>query len=451
MPQTVKHSARELGSRNARLKLKERPQPYFAHVKDALSVGYRKGKRGGTWIARTYDLTNGYRFQPLGVANDLAEDVGLTFDKAQDEAKRWYVKLLKSDSEPEPQPVDRCTVADAMADYIADSERVKRRSLPDTRAAINAHIIPSLGAIELSKLTHPRLTKWRNALADTAPRQRTKTGETQKHRDHDASDTEAVRKRQATVNRVLTILKAALNHAKTETKRVASDEAWADVKPFRRVDVAKVRFLTDDEVTGLITCCPPKFEALVKGALLTGCRYGELTALQAQHFDEEQGTIFVAQSKNGESRHVALNDEGITLFKELTLGKAANDHVFTRTNGRAWRKSEQKRPIDAACDLAMIEAVTFHILRHTYASHAVMNGMPLAVLAEQLGHKDTRITEKHYAHLCKSYKHRLVRANAPGFGFSTGAGNGEDAAVASQPSERKTGRILPITGHRMAS
>ncbi len=48
--------------------------------------------------------------------------------------------------------------------------------------------------------------------------------------------------------------------------------------------------------------------------------------------------------------------------------------------------------MDDACDTAKIEGVTFHILRHTYASHALMAGMTIEVLAQQLGHKDTRIT-----------------------------------------------------------
>jgi integrase len=73
--------------------------------------------------------------------------------------------------------------------------------------------------------------------------------------------------------------------------------------------------------------------------------------------------------------------------------------------------------MDAACANAHIEGVTFHILRHTYASHSVMNGMPLEVLQKQLGHKDLRITIRHYAHLCSDYKQQSVRAHAPSFGF----------------------------------
>ena len=78
--------------------------------------------------------------------------------------------------------------------------------------------------------------------------------------------------------------------------------------------------------------------------------------------------------------------------------------------------------MDAACSAANIEGVTFHILQHTYASYAVMNGMPIAVLAETLGHRNTRIMERHYAHLSKSYRKKLVRENAPTFGFDTNQG-----------------------------
>jgi integrase len=65
-----------------------------------------------------------------------------------------------------------------------------------------------------------------------------------------------------------------------------------------------------------------------------------------------------------------------------------------------------------------LQGVTFHILRHTYASHSLINGMTIEVLAQQLGHKDTRITMRHYAHLCPTFKQESVRRNAPSFGFA---------------------------------
>jgi integrase len=64
-----------------------------------------------------------------------------------------------------------------------------------------------------------------------------------------------------------------------------------------------------------------------------------------------------------------------------------------------------------ACDRAKISpAIGFHILRHTYASRLAMKGAPLTVIAEQLGHADTRVTHKHYAHLASSYVAETVRA-----------------------------------------
>ena len=58
----------------------------------------------------------------------------------------------------------------------------------------------------------------------------------------------------------------------------------------------------------------------------------------------------------------------------------------------------------------------FHIIRHTAASHLVMSGVPLNVVAHNLGHADTRMTEKHYAHLAPSYIAEKIREFAPDFG-----------------------------------
>jgi integrase len=59
--------------------------------------------------------------------------------------------------------------------------------------------------------------------------------------------------------------------------------------------------------------------------------------------------------------------------------------------------------------------VSFHALRHTWASLAAMNGVPLMVVAKNLGHVDTRMVEKHYGHLAPSYIAEAIRAGAPRF------------------------------------
>ena len=84
----------------------------------------------------------------------------------------------------------------------------------------------------------------------------------------------------------------------------------------------------------------------------------------------------------------------------------------------AWREAEQKRPMQEACARAKISPASgFHQLRHTWASHAVMNGVPLVIVAQNMGHSGTMMVEKHYGHLAPSYVSDAIRAGAPKFGF----------------------------------
>src|SRR6185437_13722225 len=151
-----------------------------------------------------------------------------------------------------------------------------------------AHIYPALGAIQLRKLTHTRLKEWRDGLASAKPRKRTRKGKEQAFRlSSGYSANDAMRRRQASTNRVLTLLKAALNYAKEELRWIPTDAAWVDVKPFKRVDVGKLDFLNKEEAKTLIAKCESDaFAKLVKGALYTGARYGELTRIRVQHFNE---------------------------------------------------------------------------------------------------------------------------------------------------------------------
>jgi integrase len=91
--------------------------------------------------------------------------------------------------------------------------------------------------------------------------------------------------------------------------------------------------------------------------------------------------------------------------------------LLERADGRPWRDSDQQRPLAAACKAAAISPLSFHELRHTYASRLVMRGAPLAVIAAQLGHADTRMVEKHYGHMAKSYVADTVRAALPSLGL----------------------------------
>ena len=103
-------------------------------------------------------------------------------------------------------------------------------------------------------------------------------------------------------------------------------------------------------------------------------------------------------------------------FKRVCAGRATDDLIFVRDNGTAWDRNFQTKPMLLACARAKIEPLGFNQLRHTWASHAVMNGTPLLVVAKNLGHRDTRMVEKHYGHLAESYLKKAVNAGAPRFG-----------------------------------
>lgn len=124
-------------------------------------------------------------------------------------------------------------------------------------------------------------------------------------------------------------------------------------------------------------------------------------------------------SKAGKPRHVVLTAEGQRLFSTLTVGRVGSDPIFVRRDGGLWGKSHQLRPMLDACNRAKIKpAVSFHVLRHTHGSTLAMRGVPMGVIAEQLGHADTRMTEKHYAHLAPSYVADTIRAHFPTLGIA---------------------------------
>jgi integrase len=273
-----------------------------------------------------------------------------------------------------------------------------------------------LGDIVVAELTSERIRKWLAALAAAPAMVRSQPNGRQNYRAAPSSD-EDVRRRRSSANRVLSMLKAALNHAYDEG-HVPSNAAWGRrVKRFREVSVARIRYLTVAEAQRLINACDPDFRSLVVAALQTGCRYGELARLVVHDFNPDAGTVTIRKSKTSRPRHVVLTEEGVAFFRQAATGKSGNELLFAKADGTPWRASNQGKPMVAACAVAKIKPlITFHGLRHTWASLAVMNGTPLMVVAKNLGHVDTRMVEKHYGHLAPSYIAEAIRNGAPRFG-----------------------------------
>ena len=418
MGRTVRDT--NLETRTARLRLTPRRKPYWRVLEGGLHIGYRRTKEGGgSWVARRFVGDHRYLETKLGTADDLQDADGValqSFAQAQEAARKWWRAAQRADQGIAPAAGPN-TVADALRDYFEAREHEGYKGGKGARQTAAARILPQLGAVEIEKLTPDAIRTWHGGVAKADKLVRTKLTDTkQATRAFDGDDPEAVRARRSTANRILTILKAALNHAFAHD-RASSDAAWRKVKPFKGADAAIVRYLTSAEWLRLINACEPDFRNLVRGALLSGGRYGELTRMAASDFNRDAGTITVRLSKAGKARHVVLNDEGRELFEALTAGRAPRELIFKRSDGEPWGPSHQARPIEEASRRAKVEpAATFHILRHSYASALATRGVPMSVIAAQLGHADTRMTERHYAHLAPSYVADTIRAALPAFG-----------------------------------
>jgi integrase len=402
MAGTVREAA--LGSRTARSRLKRGRQPHFNSLVGAkVHLGYvrREGERAGRWILRRR-IGGKYSTTTIGAAADAIESDGVG-TLSCDEARERALELANA-----PRVAGSPTVGAVFDAYVKD---LVARGKNNTVARTTSIYLADLADVRVDELTTSQLTMWLASVAAVSIRSGA------------PADDEAARRRQNSANRVCGVLLAALNHAYREG-RVASDAAWRRVRKFRGVDQPRTRYLSIAECARLLNACDLDFRNLVRAALSTGCRFSELARLEVADLDLDAGTIHVRRSKSGYARFVPLNDEALAFFRPLAAGRAGGETLLTHATGEAWRGGTQKRPMAAACERArIVPAIGFHTLRHTFASHAVMSGAPLPVVAVALGHVDTRMTQR-YAHLARSYVGDEIRRAAPRFGVEP-AGNVE--------------------------
>ena len=441
----TKRSAK-LDTRNARLKLATE-----ARHQEPLSPGkylaYRRPKSGaaGSWLARWYDSeTRKDGQERLGSADDFQDANGqmvLSYAQAQAKAQSWFKErehqaIHGDKSLPQDGPL---TVAQAVDRYLDRNEAQGGKSVKDMRQRAELWIKPTLGVIQVAKLTRTRVEAWHQAIAESErqirPRKEAPTSKTPKdtieppEEKSTPSDNDK-RRRKATANRILSILKAALTCARVQGWVTCSGDAWELVKPFRGVEEPREDYLTPEQQVRLLNSIDaPDFRRLVAGALATGCRYGELCRMKIRDFDPSgAGSLLVREAKAGKPRRVILTTEGKTFFQSITAGRPADEHMFRREEAErrsrkgegddlAWSKNDQQRIMQDACTAAGVPVMGFHQLRHSYASALVTAGMPLALVAKLTGHADTRMLERHYAHVAPSDLSRALEALAPTLGL----------------------------------
>lgn len=410
MARTLRKSSLE--TRTARLKLPAQKR-FWVSVGEGISLCYRRTEKGfGTWTARLW-LTKEYRFTSLGEADDYRDadnESVLSYFQAFDKARLWASNELRS---PETR-YKNLTVQKAAERYM-EWFKIHRKGYRNTQIALEAHIVPTFGEKLVSEVKTREIREWHEKLAATPARKRVSKGKKQAFQNK-PKGADAIRARKSSANRMLTILKAVLNKAYHD-ELVADNTAWKRVKPFENADEPVIRFLSEEESLRLINACPPDFRSLVKAALFTGARYGELAGLKVEDVSIDTGKVFIRPSKSGKGRHIPLSSEGLDFFKNLVVGKIRGMNVFLRANGTVWGRDYQHRPLKSACEIAQISpAIGFHELRHTYASLLAQRGADLLTISKLLGHADTRITSRHYAHLCDRTLANTVETLLPDFG-----------------------------------
>jgi integrase len=404
-----------LSSRTSRASLPASDAPEWEVIGPGVRLGYRRGRgsygRGGTWLAGSRDL-HGKRLQVrLGRADDTTSADGartLTHEQAKEAARKW-VASLKSGSDAAPA----LTVNDALDRYFEAREAEGMKSIRDARTRAAFHIRPKLGSVRVNELTVAKVRAWRDGMVTANKRLR--TGRFAKKANTitvDLSDPEVIRRRRDTANRTLTTLKAALNWAR-ENRLVSDDAAWRLVKPYRETTAARIRFLDTKEQKAIVDVSEGAIRDLISAALVTGARFGELSRLLVADFDAVNKSVFVAKSKSGKPRHIPLPAGGASLFERLAKGRGSGEPLLRQEGGDAWKPATYHRSWKVVLEAANIEDVTLHELRHTYASTMVRGGAPLMVVAQALGHSDTRMVEKHYAHLAPSFVADTIRRLAP--------------------------------------
>ena len=145
-------------------------------------------------------------------------------------------------------------------------------------------------------------------------------------------------------------------------------------------------------------------------------RMGEICGLQWGDVDFVKGVIHVRRQRTkegqikspkwGSKRRVPMSDAAraaLTAQKAATfMRRGADRWVFVDEEG-LFQYDRIRDGYQRIVEKAGVKSLNFHGMRHTFASHAAMKGVPMEVLQKWMGHKDITITANRYAHLSEHF------------------------------------------------
>jgi len=261
--------------------------------------------------------------------------------------------------------------ADFSKDYL-DWAKQHKRSWRDDESRINLELIPRFGRLTLDAITPRDIQRMHGEI-----RERTSN---------------------STGNRYLGLMGRMYS--------LANEWQVYDKNPAHRVkkvaeNPARERFLSREEIVRLVTALdasPSRAAAdALKFLLYTGLRKSEALQLEWSRVNPEDGTLFLAHTKNGKPRSVVLNTPARAVIEARWVAREdGHPYVFPgRIKGQPLNNPQ--KVFEEACAAANIEGVVIHSLRHTFASLAVNSGVSLYDVSKLLGHSTTQTTTR-YAH-----------------------------------------------------
>ena len=199
----------------------------------------------------------------------------------------------------------------------------------------------------------------------------------------------------------------------------------SSVKPSNK----RVRFLTVEEEQLLLAQLDPALDIngiggedvraqrqdmydLVVLGLDTGARYSELATLPLTAINVKKGEIVLYRSKVDNESIIPATERALTVLKRrMSNVRAGQVYLFENKEEDAAR-NYTTRSFDSAVRRADLNDVTFHTLRHTFASRLAVAGVPLYDISKMLGHSTITMTQR-YAHLCpnQSFKNAITVLN----------------------------------------
>ena len=200
----------------------------------------------------------------------------------------------------------------------------------------------------------------------------------------------------------------ALNAARFFFIRVLKRPFVIEGLPYQKAARRLPVVMSDEEVRRLLASAVPlRDRALLETAYATGMRLGEVTRLLVTDLDSQRMVIRVDQGKGGKDRYVMLSPSLLRTLREYWRACKPGTFLFPGEGGKKpLCASAAQKAFNKARDQSGIKKrISFHTLRHSFATHLLEDGANVRKIQALLGHRSLETTER-YTHVTENYLHQ---------------------------------------------